>query len=94
MALALRGRAVTNKAEHLAESAVLAAELDARLGDLEGQVRADFIATWIALSGGLPDMLRTATNCTGDGFTAITFDRFLHRFLPAEARAGSDARSV
>tara|TARA_B100000686_G_scaffold354996_1_gene468878 strand:+ start:14151 stop:15347 length:1197 start_codon:yes stop_codon:yes gene_type:complete len=32
-----------------------------------------FITTWIALSGGLPDMFRTATNCTCDGFTAIFF---------------------
>ncbi|MEM0953166.1 MAG: cation:dicarboxylase symporter family transporter [Pseudomonadota bacterium] len=34
-----------------------------------------FITTWIALSGGLPDMLRTATNCTCDGLTAILFSR-------------------
>lgn len=32
-----------------------------------------FITTWIALSGGIPDMFRTATNCTCDGFTAILF---------------------
>jgi len=40
-----------------------------------------FIVTWLALSGGLPDMFRTATNCTGDGFTAILFDRFFDRFF-------------
>ena len=34
-----------------------------------------FITTWIALSGGLPDMFRTATNCTCDGFTAIFFSK-------------------
>jgi Na+/H+-dicarboxylate symporter len=39
-----------------------------------------FISTWLALSGGLPDMFRSATNCTGDGFTAILFDTFFHRF--------------
>ena len=33
-----------------------------------------FITTWIALSGGLPDMFRTAINCTCDGFTAILFN--------------------
>jgi Na+/H+-dicarboxylate symporter len=38
-----------------------------------------FITTWIALSGGLPDMLRTAINCTCDGFTAIFFnEKFAH----------------
>ena len=39
----------------------------------EGQTTI-FITTWIALSGGLPDMFRTATNCTCDGFTAIFFN--------------------
>ncbi len=66
-------------------TALWSSTLFASMVGLEGQARTDFIATWIALSGGLPDMLRTATNCTGDGFTAITFDRFLHRFLPEEA---------
>ena len=38
-----------------------------------------FITTWIALSGGLPDMFRTAVNCTCDGFTAILFnEKFSH----------------
>ena len=39
-------------------------------------LQSEFVATWIALSSGVPDMLRTATNCTGDGFTAIFMDRF------------------
>ncbi len=34
------------------------------------------IAIWVALAGGIPDMIRTATNCTGDGFTAILFNRW------------------
>ena len=41
---------------------------------IEGATQGEFIATWIALSGGVPDMLRTATNCTGDGYTSIIFD--------------------
>lgn len=48
---------------------------------LEDPTRANFIATWIALSGGIPDMFRTTINCTGDGFTAIVFDHFFDRFF-------------
>ena len=62
-------------------TALWSATLFASMVGLDGTAKSDFIATWIALSGGLPDMLRTATNCTGDGFTAITFDRFFHRFF-------------
>jgi hypothetical protein len=29
----------------------------------------------------LPDMFRTATNCTGDGFTAMLFDSFFERLF-------------
>ncbi|MCP4728400.1 MAG: dicarboxylate/amino acid:cation symporter [bacterium] len=47
---------------------------------IEEPVKSSFITTWIALSGGLPDMFRTATNCTGDGFTAILFDKYFDRF--------------
>jgi len=47
---------------------------------IEEPLRSNFITTWIALAGGLPDMFRTATNCTGDGFSAILFDRFFHKF--------------
>ncbi len=43
---------------------------------LEDPTRAEFVATWVALSSGLPDMLRTATNCTGDGFTSIFMNRY------------------
>ncbi len=47
---------------------------------IEEPLKSSFITTWIALSGGLPDMFRTATNCTGDGFTAILFDKYFDRF--------------
>ncbi len=65
-------------------TALWSATLFSSMVGLEGQEQSDFVATWIALSGGLPDMVRTATNCTGDGFTALTFDRFFHRFRDRE----------
>ena len=55
-------------------TALWSATLFASILGIEGQAQGEFIATWIALSGGIPDMLRTATNCTGDGYTAIIFD--------------------
>ncbi len=58
-------------------TALWSATLFANILGLDGQAQGEFIATWIALSGGIPDMLRTATNCTGDGFTSIIFhERF------------------
>jgi Na+/H+-dicarboxylate symporter len=38
-----------------------------------------FIATWVALASGFPDMLRTAVNCTGDGLSAIIFESVYDR---------------
>ena len=52
------------------------ATLFASMLGLGEPLQSEFVATWIALSSGVPDMLRTATNCTGDGFTAIFMDRF------------------
>ena len=65
-------------------TALWSATLFSSMVGLEGREQADFVATWIALSGGLPDMVRTATNCTGDGFTALTFERFFDRFSHRE----------
>ncbi len=48
---------------------------------LEEPVRSNLIATWLALSSGIPDMFRTATNSTGDGFTAVLFDSLFDRFF-------------
>jgi len=62
-------------------TALWSATLFASMVGLTGQAHADFVATWVALSGGLPDMFRTATNCTGDGFTAMLFDSFYERFF-------------
>lgn len=61
-------------------TALWSATLFASMLGLEEPARSNFITTWIALAGGLPDMLRTATNCTGDGFTAIVFDSNFERF--------------
>ncbi|NNM04581.1 MAG: cation:dicarboxylase symporter family transporter [Gemmatimonadetes bacterium] len=62
-------------------TALWSATLFANVLGLEGQAQGDFIASWIALSGGIPDMLRTATNCTDDGFTAIIFDNRFDEFF-------------
>jgi len=62
-------------------TALWSATLFASILGLEGQAHGEFIATWIALSGGIPDMLRTATNCTGDGYTAIIFDGRFDEFF-------------
>jgi Na+/H+-dicarboxylate symporter len=62
-------------------TALWSATLFASMVGLTGQAHADFVATWVALSGGLPDMFRTATNCTGDGFTAMLFDSFFERLF-------------
>jgi Na+/H+-dicarboxylate symporter len=61
-------------------TALWSGTLFASMMGIEEPVKSNFIATWIALSGGLPDMFRTTTNCTGDGFTAILFDRFFDKF--------------
>jgi len=62
-------------------TALWSATLFANVLGLEGQAQGEFIASWIALSGGIPDMLRTATNCTGDGYTAIIFDNRFDKFF-------------
>ncbi len=62
-------------------TALWSSTLFASMLGLEDPVRTDFIATWIALSGGIPDMFRSATNCTGDGFTAVIFDRWFVRLF-------------
>ena len=62
-------------------TALWSATLFANVLGLEGQIQGEFIAGWVALSGGIPDMLRTATNCTGDGYTAIIFDSRFDEFF-------------
>ncbi len=65
-------------------TALWSATLFASILGLEGQAQGEFIASWIALSGGLPDMLRTATNTTGDGYTAIIFDGRFDEFFASD----------
>ena len=70
-------------------TALWSATLFAHILGIEGQAQAEFIASWVALSGGIPDMLRTATNCTGDGYTAIIFDgRFDEFFKKGKTEPG------
>ena len=60
-------------------TALWSSTLFASMVGLEGETKTEFIATWIALSGGIPDMLRTATNCTSDGFAAIFFNKIFNK---------------
>jgi Na+/H+-dicarboxylate symporter len=62
-------------------TALWTATLFASMLGLDEDMKNHFILTWLALAGGLPDMFRTATNTTGDGLTAILFDRFFDRFF-------------
>ncbi|SVC76068.1 uncharacterized protein METZ01_LOCUS328922, partial [marine metagenome] len=57
-------------------TALWSATLFASVLNLPESIASEFIATWIAMSSGLPDMMRTATNCTGDGFTSMIMQRF------------------
>ena len=60
------------------------ATLFASILGFEEPMKSNFVMTWLALSGGLPDMFRTATNCRGDGFTAIAFDHFFDKHFARE----------
>jgi len=57
------------------------AVLFASLMGLEDPMRASFVGTWVALASGIPDMFRTATNATCDGFTTVLFSRGFDRFF-------------
>jgi Na+/H+-dicarboxylate symporter len=48
---------------------------------IEEPMRSTVITTWVALYGGIPDMFITAANCTGDGLSAVLFDKYFDRFL-------------
>jgi len=62
-------------------TALWASTLFSSMLGLEDPVRSTFITTWVALYGGLPDMFITATNCTGDGFSAVLFDKLYERYV-------------
>jgi Na+/H+-dicarboxylate symporter len=58
-----------------------AGTLFATMVGLEGTAQAEFIATYIALCGGVTDMFITTVNCTTDGFVSIFFDHHSERFF-------------
>ena len=62
-------------------TALWASTLFTAMLGIDEPARSSLITTWVALYGGVPDMFITAGNCTGDGFTAVIFDRFFHKFL-------------
>lgn len=56
--------------------------LFASLLGLHGPVQSTFVGTWVALTGGVPDMLRSQGNATADGLSALLLaERF---FDPAK----------
>lgn len=57
------------------------AALFASMVGLEEPLAGELVTTWVALSGGLPDMFRTATNCTSDGFTSIVFSQYYEKYF-------------
>jgi Na+/H+-dicarboxylate symporter len=81
-------------------AALWSSVLFASLLGLEDPLRATFVGTWVALAGGLPDMFRTATNATADGFTTVIFshnfdkyfarDRDSHNYDPLTPPATED----
>jgi hypothetical protein len=55
--------------------------LTASVLGLEDPVRTTFIGTWVALTGGIPDMFRSSGNATADGMSAIIFSNNFERFF-------------
>lgn len=62
-------------------SSLWAAVFFASVLGLEDPLRATFVGTWVALAAGVPDMFRTATNATGDGFTTIIFSHKFEKYF-------------
>lgn len=60
--------------------------LFASLLGLDDPVRTTFVGTWVALTGGVPDMFRSSGNATADGFSAIVFSNNFEKYF---ARASS-----
>jgi hypothetical protein len=62
------------------------AVLMASLLGLDDPVRTTFIGTWVALTGGIPDMFRSSGNATADGISAMIFsNNFEKHFARAAA---------
>ncbi|GMQ82223.1 MAG: dicarboxylate/amino acid:cation symporter [Rhodothermia bacterium] len=62
-------------------TALWSATLFAGMVGLEEPLAGELVTTWVALSSGLPDMFRTATNCTSDGFTSIVFSQYYDKYF-------------
>jgi len=54
---------------------------------LEDPVRTTFIGTWVALTGGIPDMFRSSGNATADGMSAIIFSKNFEKYFARAAAA-------
>jgi Na+/H+-dicarboxylate symporter len=54
---------------------------------LEDPVRTTFIGTWVALTGGIPDMFRSSGNATADGMSAIIFSNNFEKYFGRTAVA-------
>ena len=59
--------------------------LFASLLRLQDPLRTTFIGTWVALTGGIPDMFRTSGNATADGFAAIIFSNKFDKYFARDA---------
>jgi len=53
--------------------------LYASLLGLDDPLRTTFIGTWVALTGGVPDMFRSSGNATADGWSAVVFSTNFER---------------
>lgn len=60
-------------------TAVWKGMLFASLLGLDKTAEQTFLASWVALASGIPDMIRTAVNVTSDGLTAIYFNESFER---------------
>ena len=65
-------------------SALWTSTLIASMLGFEEPLKSSFITTYVALYGGVPDMFITASNCTGDGLTAVLFDNHFFRFFKSK----------
>jgi Na+/H+-dicarboxylate symporter len=63
--------------------------LYAALLGLDDPLRTTFVGTWVALTGGVPDMFRSSGNATADGFSAIVFSNNFDRLTATGARPPS-----
>jgi Na+/H+-dicarboxylate symporter len=68
--------------------------LYASLLGLHDPVRSTFVGTWVALTGGIPDMFRSSGNATADGFSAIIFSNNFDKYFRRGARRSPVAPGI